>query len=338
MALSIWPLTEGELGQGLVNELNRTSKALVNRSMWSLPLLRRLFYRRTEIGVPELLHVCTSIHRGKTYFCLLVNFRDVVMGNPEQYGWDLAGRWLFYDVDLLDTPEFKQVNAAIRKVATVNTVTYGQAFVPDEGGMGEEHWIKKLKGNYRPHIFGEKSKQVIVSQTCGHAATHVLTEAVMSFGIQRAERFLAEGQSDVMPELYDLPMQLAGLGSIPGTRIGTVSLTCRDTHALIGTLSFYVVAGLGHSDILYMHEMLIDPDPKWKHLSVAVNLHIQAIMYVRYLNNRSDRASDLVINLGFNLDEKYNTYKEVFRPNKSEMEIYTGMHTEPGVPLSCFKG
>ncbi|WYW00869.1 hypothetical protein Illi2_00187 [Pseudomonas phage vB_PpuM-Illi-2] len=329
MALSTWPLTEGELGQGLVNELNRTSKALVNRSMWSLPLLRRLFYRRTEIGVPELLHVCTSIHRGKTYFCLLVNFRDVVMGNPDQYGWDLAGRWLFYDVDLLDTPPFKAVKKSIESRATKTEVSYGQAFLPYE--KSDEEYVKSLKGNYKPHIFGEKSKQYRVLSYFGLAAVAPFAQALMCFGIQRAERFMAEGQNDVLPELYDLPLQLAGLGNVSNTRIGCVTIEVEGT--MVGAISMYAQGALGDADMLYLHEILIDPDPKWKSLSLATLLHIHAVLYYR-----RSLQKDIVFNLGYNFADGYQGYKDVFRPNANAFNVYTEMDTEPGVPLSCFKG
>lgn len=342
MGLSIRPLTEADLTVSFCSTLNRTSQKLVNRSLWSVALLRRLFFRRTELGMDNLLYLCTSVFQKVEYHCVLVNYRDVVMGRPDQYGWDLAGRWLFYDTDLLEAAPFKKVRDAIRKVAPEQTdVHYGALYIP--GKLSPEAMVKSLKGNYRPHVFGAKSQAYNVSRYVGMAAVAVLTEATMCFGIQRAERFQSEGQHDVMPELYDIPLQLCGLSGIPGVQVGAIRMTCSETGNLIGVLSFYLIVGRNGHHMLYLHEMIYDPDPKWKPLSVATLLHILAIEQVRQLawtcanGGTTLGHEDLVVLFGYNLAEGYQSYKEAFRPTADSFPIFTDMHDAPGIMLPCFK-
>lgn len=296
-----------DITQELVDRCNKTSVRYTRTELWTLASLRRQFNQHLVYHDKGSFLFLAYDDQDAV---ILVVFPDIIQGNPNSYGIDIAHKWYFYDADLL---EYCPLVKGVRNLRDNNHVKVSYPVYDFEP---HRHYdlrslSKSVSGNFNSHLFGDKSTQVNVDtyqlnqhnlRETGLAYTKLITILKM-YGTEKWYRFGKQGGDlDTNKDMFDILWHIDNLMQLSDTYVTIIS---DKNDVPLGFISYYRRGSAG-----YTHEIICSTDPQYKKYSLVPVLHLHAISELWALGCSH-------VNLGYNFDDSgdYKSFLKTLRYN-----------------------
>jgi hypothetical protein len=178
-------------------------------------------------------------------------------------------------------------------------------------------FVKGMKNNFKPHIFGKKSEQYIITHFIANdnktkiEYLNIMNDAVCLYGEETVNYFTETHDDPEGDYIYWLTGEMISWWfNVKGMKCGITKIEDRDGF-LLGYLTWRKIGKIGLLD-----DILLNREDEFKPLSLHNVISIHGIWHL--LENGCD-----IVWMGLNLIKETGSYKEVYRPDKKEMPYYT---------------